>query len=130
MELMQILFISFILEFLELYLQYGKTLKASILKLYSFYNKSPFLFFLSHLDYIFILYISLKYSNLSWPLIFAIALKTFDIFTKIELIKKIFLKPDMKYISEISPVLEIQIPLWVYLIGPFTYPYLIYLSFN
>ena len=130
MSVLHIVVISFILELLEVYFQYGKTLKTSLMKLYNFYNKTPFLFFASHLGYIWILFVSISYSNLNWPIIIAIALKTFDIFTKIELIKKFFLKPDVNYISEVSPVLELEIPFWVYMVGPLTYPYLIYLAFN
>ena len=130
MSVSELVLISFILEILELMVQYNTTLKGSIYKLYKYYNKSSFLFFGIHFGYIWILFVSLAYENLSWAIIVALILKTFDIFTKIELIKKLFLKPDINYISEISSILDAKIPFWVYLAGPFTYPYLIYLAFT
>jgi len=130
MGLKEIILISIVLEFLEVYLQYNSTMKETVYKLYKYYNTSPFLFFATHLDYIFILFISMYYGNLSWAIILAIALKTFDIFTKLELIKKLFLKPDIEYISSMASVLDMKIPFWVYFIGALTYPYLIYLALS
>ncbi len=121
---------SFVLEIIEAALHYSDTLKGSIWKLYKLYSKSIFLFFASHFGYIWILFIALAYENLTFPIIVALVLKTFDIFTKLELIKKLFLKPDIGYISTISSILEQKIPIWVYAIGPLTYPYLIYLAFS
>ncbi len=130
MEVETLVLISFILEIAEVALQYGTTLKGSVYRLYSYYSKSPFIFFASHLGYLWILFVSIAYSNLTWPIIIAVALKTFDIFIKIELIQKIFIKPDSNYIAEISEIIDTKIPLWIYMIGPLTYPYLIYLAFK
>ena len=130
MGVMELVFILFVLEVVELFVQYSSTLKESVYKLYKYYSKSPFIFFGIHFGYIWILFVSLKYDNLSWAIIVALVLKTFDIFTKIELIKKLYIKPDINYIYQISSILDAKIPFWVYLAGPFTYPYLLYLAFT
>ena len=129
MSVLDLSIVSFVLELIEFFLFYDTTFKAVLYKLYNYYKKSVILFFLAHLNYIWLLYISVAYDNLSWPLIFAISLKTFDIVTKLDLIKKIFVKPDLKYISEISVILDVKIPLLFYFVSILTYPYLIYLSF-
>ena len=130
MGILGLVLISFILELLEVIFQYSTTLKGSIYKLYKYYNSSPFLFFAMHFGYIWILFVSITYSNLTWPILVAVTLKTFDIFTKLELIKKLFIKPDMNYISSVASILDAKLPVWVFLVGPFTYPYLIYLAFS
>jgi len=130
MNVESLVLISLIAEITEIALQYNTTLKGSVYRLYRYYNKTPFLFFATHLGYIWILFVSIAYSNLTWPILVAVTLKTFDIFTKLELIKKLFLKPDINYIAEISNMIEAKIPFWVYLVGPLTYPYLIYLAFK
>ena len=128
MGIEELVLITLILELLEVVFQYSTTLKGSIYRLYKYYNSSSFIFFAMHFGYIWILFVSITYSNLRWPILLAITLKTFDIFTKLELIKKLFIKPDMNYISSVSSVLDAKIPIWVFLVGPFTYPYLIYLG--
>ncbi len=130
MGIVELLFITFIVEFLETFLQYDKTLKYSLFKQYHYYIKSPFLFYASQLGYIWLLFLSIVYTNLSWPIIIAVVLKSFDIFTKITLLEKIFIKPDSHYIAQIEPILDMKLPYWIYLIGPLTYPYLVYLAFQ
>ena len=130
MKVESLVLVALIAEIVEIALQYNTTLKGSIYRLYKYYNTSVFLFFATHLGYIWILFVSIVYSNLTWPILVAVILKTFDIFTKLELIKKLFLKPDMNYIAEIANMIEAKIPFWVYLVGPLTYPYLIYLAFK
>jgi len=49
MGLKEIILISIVLEFLEVYLQYNSTMKETVYKLYKYYNTSPFLFFATHL---------------------------------------------------------------------------------
>ena len=128
MSIFSAVLISFILELLEVILQYSTTLKSSTYKLYGYYYKSSFLFFVMHFGYLWILFVSLYFDNLSWAIILALTLKTLDMFTKIDLMNKLFIKPDREYISELSSLLDSKIPVWVYLIGPLTYPYLIYIA--
>lgn len=130
MDVFELVFATVMIELLEALLQYDTTLKNSLFKQYHYYLKSPFLFFGSQIGYIWLLFLSIVYSNLSWAIIIAVVLKSFDIFTKITLLEKLFIKPDSNYITEIEPVLDMKIPFWVYLIGPLTYPYLVYLAFQ
>lgn len=128
MSILSAILISFILELIEVIVQYSTTLKGSIYRLYGYYYRSSFLFFIVHFGYLWILFVSLYFDNLSWAIILALTLKTLDMFTKIDLMNKLFIKPDREYISELSSLLESKIPVWVYLIGPLTYPYLIYIA--
>jgi len=128
LSIFSVVLISFILEILEVILQYNNTLKGSIYRLYGYYYKNTFLFFGIHFGYLWIIFVSLYFNNLSWALILALTLKTLDIFTKIDLMNKLIIKPDREYISELSSLLDSKIPVWVYLIGPLTYPYLIYIA--
>ena len=128
MSVVSAVLIAFILEILEIFVQYNGTLKGSIYKLYGYYSKNSFLFFAVHFGYLWILFVSLYYNNLNWVIILALTLKTLDMFTKIDLMKKLFIKPDMEYISQIDTLLDSKIPAWVYLVGPVTYPYLIYIA--
>ena len=105
MNVESLVLIALIVEIVEVALQYNTTLKGSIYRLYKYYNTSVFLFFATHLGYIWILFVSIAYSNLTWPILVAVTLKTFDIFTKLELIKKLFFKPDMNYIAEIATMI-------------------------
>lgn len=130
MGIAQIVLITLVLEVLETLLQYKSTLKESLQKQYQYYLKSPFYFFSVQVGYIWLLFLSIVYDNLNWVLLIAIALKSFDIFTKLELIRKLFRQPDGSYIDEIDPLLNRKLPLWVYLIGPLTYPYLVYVAFE
>ncbi len=130
MDIGQIVIATLIIEILEILLQYDKTLKGSLFKQYQYYMKSPFLFFGTQIGYIWLLFLAIFYGNLSWALVFAVILKSFDIFTKLALLDRLFIKPDSNYIAEIEPLLDMKIPTWIYLIGPLTYPYLVYLAFE
>lgn len=129
MSVVGAILISFVLELLEIFVQYKETLKGSIYRLYGYYSKNSFIFYAVHFGYLWILFVSLYFNNLSWPIILALTLKTLDMFTKLDLMKKLFIEPDMKYISQIATILDGKLPIWIYLIGPVTYPYLIYLAF-
>ena len=130
MDITQFVIATLIIELLETILQYEKTLKHSLFKQYQYYIKSPFLFYASQIGYVWLLFLSIVYGNLSWALVLAVVLKSLDIFTKVSLLEKLFIKPDSNYIAEIEPFLDMKIPLWIYLIGPITYPYLVFLAFQ
>ena len=57
-------------------------------------------------------------------MIFLIALKIFDIFYKIELIKHFFLK--RMFDSELAQMLQWQLPSWFFALGALLYPPLLY----
>jgi len=127
MSAIELAFVTLIFELLEVFLQYSNTLKGSVFKMYRYYQKSPFLFFASNLGYIWILFLAIITNKLNWALILAIALKTFDIVTKIDLINKIFIKQNS---TDLEAILDMKVPFWVYFIGPLTYPYIIYVAFS
>jgi len=128
MEVLELVVATLIVESIEIAIQYSKTMRETTLKLYStYYSKSPFYFYAIQLGYIWILYLSLAYNNLTWPLVLALALKVFDIFSKLDLINKVVLKPQD---NQLSDILDMPIPFWVYLTGIITYPYLVYLAFS
>ncbi len=127
MSIEKIVLITLFLELIEVYFQYQSSFKESIYRLYSYYKRSSILFFLIHPSYLWILFLSLAYSNLTFPMIIAIALKIFDIITKLELFKKI---DNNQLTDETVALLETKTPIWVYFIGLFTYPYLVYLAFS
>jgi len=126
----EIVFITIIAELLEIFLQYSMSLKESILKQYSYYNKSPFLFFATHTGYIWILFLIIYYNKLNFAILLAILLKTLDIYTKVVIIQNLFIKAKGKYLDEINSILEQETPIWLYFIGLFTYPYIVYLAFS
>jgi hypothetical protein len=127
MSAIELALITLIFELIELFLQYSSTLKESVFKMYKIYQKSPFLFFASNLGYIWILFLAISTNNLNWPLILAIALKTFDILTKVDLINRIFIKRNS---ADIEAILDMKVPFWVYFVGPLTYPYIVYIAFS
>ena len=128
MTITHIIILSFIAEMIELALQYAPTLGGVLERLYSYYRRSIFLFLSIHTGYLYILFITLKYNMLNWVMIFIIALKTFDIFTKIEMIKKLYIigEPDQSLLESLS----MPVPFWLALIGPMTYPWLLYIAFT
>jgi len=128
MSISEIVLVTIVIEIIEALLQYSKSMRLTIYKLYSnYYNKSAFYFFTVQIGYIWILYLSLAYNNLSWPILLALALKIFDIFSKLDMINRVVLKPKD---SNISEILDMPIPFWIYLTGIVTYPYLVYLAFS
>ena len=123
-----LILITFLAELIELLFFYSPILGGSLVRSYNLYKKSPFLLFGAHTEYIWLLIISIKYNNLSIPIIIAIALKTLDIFTKIELIKSVFIKHSNS--NELNELLNTKVPFWIYAISLCTYPYLVYLAFS
>lgn len=128
MSLLQIVLYSFVAEMVELFLQYAPTLGGVISRLYGYYRRSVFLFLAVHTGYLYILYISLKLDTLDWVMVFIIALKTFDIFTKIEMIRRIYLKKETD--PSMRQMMDMPVPTWLFLIGPLTYPWLLYVAFS
>jgi len=129
-NLQEIVIVTFIIELIEVLLQYSATLKESIYKIYKLYKKSPFLFFVSNIGYIWLLFISINYGVFNFAIVLAVALKSLDIFTKLQLIQNIYLKPDQNYINDILPLIEDRAPSWMWIIGPLTYPYIVYIALS
>ena len=103
----------------------SETLLGVLGKLYTFYKKSIFMFFVVQPGFYVLLYIILDTGILNFTMIFILCIKVFDIFYKIELIKQVFIKREVSH--EIAQVLEWKMPTYFWLMGVFTYiPLLFY----
>ena len=112
------------LELFEAFMQRSGTLYGVMKNLYSWYRKSIFLFFLMHPAFYFILFVVIATDTLNIYMIAILTLKIFDLFYKLELIKKIFIKQDVP--QDLAAMLEWQIPSWFFLMGVLLYPPLLY----
>ena len=115
-------------ELFEAYMQRSETLFGVLEKLYVYYDKSIFLFFLIQPGFYFILFIVLLTGVLNITMIALLALKIFDIFYKIELIKKVFIQREVS--QEIVQMLEWKMPSWFFLMGVGMYPPLLYYALS
>ncbi len=111
-------------ELFEAYIQRAQTLFGVLEKLYTYYQKSIFLFFLIQPGFYFILFIVLLTGVLNFTMVFLLAIKIFDIFYKIELIKKVFVEREIS--QEIAQMLEWKIPSMFFLMGAALYPPLLF----
>ncbi|MCO4845844.1 MAG: hypothetical protein KC427_07475 [Sulfurovum sp.] len=111
-------------ELFEAYTQRAETLLGVLEKLYAYYQKSIFLFFLIQPGFYFILFIVLLTGVLNVTMIFLLAIKIFDLFYKIELIKKVFI--ERKVSQEIAQMLEWKMPSMFFLMGAVLYPPLLF----
>jgi hypothetical protein len=111
-------------ELFEAYIQRASTLFGVLEKLYIYYQKSIFLFFLIQPGFYFILFIILVTGILNVSMIFLLAIKVFDMFYKIELIKKVFIQREVS--SEIAQMLEWKMPSYFFLMGVGMYPPLLF----
>ena len=121
------LLFTIILLFAELFeatIQRAETLFGVLKKLYAYYQKSIFLFFLIQPGFYFILFIVVLTGVLNVTMIFLLAIKIFDIFYKIELIKKVFI--ERKVSPEIAQMLEWKMPPMFFLMGAALYPPLMF----
>ena len=122
-----ILLLTFILvmaELFEAYTQRAETLIGVLSNLYHYYRKSIFLFFLVQPGFYTLLFIVLMTGVLNASMIFLLALKVFDMFYKIELIKKVFIEKEVSV--EVGQMLEWKMPPYFFLMGVTMYPPLLY----
>jgi len=116
--------ILIVLELFEAYMQRAGTLYGVMEKLYGWYSKSIFLFFLMHPAFYFTLFVVIVTDRLNIYTILLLAFKVFDLFYKIELIKKIFIQ--QKVPGDLAAMLEWKIPSWLFLMGVGLYPPLLF----
>ena len=107
-------------ELFEAYMQRAQTLFGVLQNLYHYYTKSIFLFFLVQPGFYALLLIVLLTGVLNASMIFLLALKVFDIFYKMELIKKVFIEKEVS--SEVGQMLEWKMPSYFFLMGVMMYP--------
>ncbi|HSR74492.1 MAG TPA: hypothetical protein VLL31_06575, partial [Sulfurovum sp.] len=77
-------FILLLAELFEAFLQRSETLLGVLVKLYAYYQKSIFLFFLIQPGFYIVLFVILYTGVLNASMVFLLAIKIFDIFYKIE----------------------------------------------
>ncbi len=111
-------------ELFEAYIQRSETLLGVLEKLYAYYQKSIFLFFLIQPGFYFIMFIVLLTGVLNVTMVFLLAIKIFDIFYKIELIKKVFIEREVS--QEIAQMLEWKMPSMFFFMGAALYPPLLF----
>ncbi len=124
--LTQIIIIMIVLELMEASLQKAKTLGEMIEKLYVYYNKSVFLFFMIHPTFYFILFVSLYLNLVNFYIVVILLIKTFDMFFKIELIKQRYIQKDMD--KELEKMLSLKMASWMGLLGVFMYVPLLFMA--
>ena len=117
-----------VLELFEVMIQRADTLYGIISRLYGWYRKSIFLFFLVHPTFYFILFVAIATDRLNFYIIMIIAMKVFDLFYKLELIKAVFIR--QKVPEDLAAMLEWKIPSWFFLTGVMLYPPLLYYALN
>jgi hypothetical protein len=115
-------------ELFEAVLQRSENLLGVLEKLYTYYRKSIFLFFLIQPGFYVILFVVLYTGILNVSMIFILLIKVFDIFYKIELIKKVFIERQVSL--EIAKMLEWKIPPLFLLMGAWMYPPLLYYALS
>jgi len=114
------------LELFEAMIQRSDTLGGVVARLYGWYRKSIFLFFLIHPTFYFILFVVTATDVLNFSMVVIIAMKVFDLFYKLELIKAIYLKQSIP--SDMAAMLQWRIPSWFFLTGVMLYPPLLYVA--
>jgi len=120
--------ILILLEIFELYIQKAETLLGVMQKLFFWYSKSIFVFFLVHPSFYFLFFVILYTDTLNIYMILMLVFKIFDLFYKIELIKSIFIK--QKVSLEIESMLNWQIPSWFFFLGLSLYPPLLFYALS
>ena len=123
---MQIVTMMILLELFEIYIQRADTLREMIDNLYSYYNRSVFLFFLVHPTFYYVLGVTLYFDTFNFYSITILVLKALDLFFKVELIKQRYYEPVMD--AELEKMMELKITLGVKFLAPLTYVPLLYLS--
>ena len=111
-------------ELFEAYIQRSQTLLGVLEKLYAYYQKSIFLFFLIQPGFYIVLFVVVYTGVLNLSMVFLLALKIFDLFYKIELIKKVFIQREVS--QELAQMLQWKIPPLFLFLGAGLYPPLLF----
>jgi hypothetical protein len=119
-----LLFILFIAaELFEMLWQKSPTLLQMLEKIYSYYQRSPYLLYLMHPSYIFSLYL-LFISNFSLWIAAIVGIKSLDIVFKVLLIHKHFVRHDLS--EEMEMLLSQRLHPFMLSIGLFFYPFFLF----
>lgn len=118
--LSQIVLLMLIIELIETHLHKAETLGLIIDRLYGYYQKSVFLFFLVHPSFYFTIFVSLYLNILNFYMIAILLLKGLDIFFKIEMIRQKFVyKESMD--KELENMLRLKMSPLVSFLSSFMY---------
>ncbi len=129
MDMILLLTLTLLLaELFEAFTQRAQTLFAVLENLYAFYQKSIFLFFLMQPGFYVLVFIVLITGVLNASMIFLLAIKIFDMFYKIELIKKVFIQGNIPV--EMAEMLNWKMPKYFFLMGSAMYPPLLFYSLS
>ncbi len=120
------IFFLIIFELFEIAWQYSDTLYQILEKAYRYYSKSIFVFLLMHPSFYFVLFVVLATGRLNISMIIIIAFKIFDIFMKIELVRKLFI--EQKLSVEMESLLHKRIYKIFFLSGILIYTPLLYIA--
>lgn len=115
-------------ELFEIAWQYSDTLYQILEKAYRYYSKSIFVFLLMHPSFYFILFVVLATGRLNVSMIIILTLKIFDMFMKIELVRKLFI--EQKLSVEMESLLHKRIYKIFFLSGILIYVPLLYIALN
>ena len=118
--LSQIVLLMLIIELIETHLHKAETLGLMIDRLYGYYQKSVFLFFLVHPSLYFTIFVSLYLNILNFYMIAILLLKGLDIFFKIEMMRQKFVyKESMD--KELENMLRLKMSPLVSFLSSFMY---------
>jgi len=121
-----IIIIMILLELFEIYLHKARTLGEMIDKLYGYYKKSIFLFFMVHPTFYFVIFVSIYLDILNFYMVTILLIKTFDIFFKIELIRQRYYYDTMD--KELREMLTLKLTSWMAYLGLFTHVPLLFMA--
>ena len=114
------------LELIEANLHKAPTLGLMIERLYGYYKKSIFLFFVVHPTLYFVLFVSIYFDILDFYILSILLLKSLDIFFKIEMIRQRYLVGEMD--DELKVMMKMPISPWMSLLGAVMYVPLLLMS--
>ncbi len=117
--LSQIVLLMLMIELIETHLHRADTLELMIERLYGYYQKSVFLFFLVHPSFYFVIFISIYLNLLNFYIIAILILKSLDIFFKIEMMRQKFIYKDMD--REIKDMLKLKMSPFVSVLSSLMY---------
>jgi len=114
------------LEMLEIYLHRADTVGDMLDKLYGYYKRSIFLFFMVHPTFYFVIFVSIYLNILDFYIIVILLIKTFDMFFKIEMMRQRYIFNSMD--SELSEILTLKMTSLMAYLGLFTYVPLLFMA--
>jgi len=114
------------IELIETYLQKADTLELMIEKLYGYYQKSVFLFFLVHPAFYFVIFVSIYLDFVDFYIVAILLLKSLDIFFKIEMMRQKFVYFQMD--REIEDMLKLKMSPLVSILSSLMYVPLLAMS--